>query len=350
VPTKFGRSQGQSSGTPCKVGCGRLEASSGAGWGDDGMKPGKQTTLGGRAVLNGRGVHSNAPVQIVLHPCDPNAGISFIRTDIDEEHPACIDARWSEVATTRLCTVIGKPEKASVSTVEHVMAALAGLGVDNAVIEIDGPEMPIMDGSAQDFVTAIDRAGIVELGAYRRYLKILKPVRVDDAGAFSELRPASSGFRLEVEIEFSSAVIGHQRKVVDLAPSTFRRELARARTFGFLRDVERLWKAGFALGSSLENSVALDDERVLNPEGLRFPDEFVRHKMLDAVGDLALAGAPIIGAYRSYCSGHRLNVAVLEALFADRSAYAFVEAPRRREGGRAALAFGAAPAYALEPH
>jgi UDP-3-O-[3-hydroxymyristoyl] N-acetylglucosamine deacetylase len=311
------------------------------------MKPGTQTTLGERAVLTGRGVHSNAPVQITIHPSDAGSGISFLRTGLENGHSRCIDARWSEVSMTRLCTVIGR-ERASVATVEHALAALGGLGVDNALVEVDGPEMPIMDGSAQDFVEAIDQAGIVSQHAPRRYLKIVKPVRIDDGRAFSELRPASQGFRLDVEIDFPTSAIGRQKKVIDLNAATFRRELARARTFGFLRDVEQLWKAGFALGSSLENSVALDGDRVLNPEGLRFPDEFVRHKMLDAVGDLALAGAPIIGSYRSYCSGHRLNVAVLEALFADRSAYTFVEAPRRREGGYAGLAIAAAPAYAPE--
>ena len=312
------------------------------------MKPGRQTTLCERAVLSGRGVHSNAPVQIVLHPSDANTGISFVRTGLDGGRSHSIDARWSEVAATRLCTVIGDPDQASIATVEHVLAALSGLGVDNALIEVDGPEMPIMDGSAQDFVDAIDQVGISDLGATRRYIRIVKSVRVEDGRAFSELRPAGHGLRLEVEIDFPSKIIGRQRKAILLEPATFRRELARARTFGFLRDVEQLWRAGFALGSSLENSVALDDDRVLNPEGLRFPDEFVRHKMLDAVGDLALAGAPLIGAYRSYCSGHRLNVAVLEALFADRSAYALVEAPRRREGGFAGLSLAALPAYAAE--
>jgi UDP-3-O-[3-hydroxymyristoyl] N-acetylglucosamine deacetylase len=244
--------------------------------------------------------------------------------------------------------VLGDARRGSVATVEHILAALSGLGIDNALIEIDGPEMPIMDGSAQDFVEAIDQAGVTTLGVARRYLKVLKPVRVEDGRAFSELAPASHGLRLEVEIDFPCKIIGRQYKAMDLDPWTFRRELARARTFGFLRDVEQLWKAGFALGSSLENSVALDGERVLNPEGLRFPDEFVRHKMLDAVGDLALAGAPIIGSYRSYCSGHRLNVGVLEALFSDRSAYTFVEAPRRREGGYASIGLGLVPAFAPE--
>jgi UDP-3-O-[3-hydroxymyristoyl] N-acetylglucosamine deacetylase len=314
------------------------------------MKAGKQTTLSERAVLTGRGVHSNAPVQIVIHPADANSGISFLRTGLDNGGSCCIDARWNEVSMTRLCTVIGDADRGSVSTVEHVLSALSGLSVDNALVEIDGPEMPIMDGSAQEFVEAIDQAGIRTLSAPRRYLRIVKPVRVEDGRAFAELRPASSGFTLDVEIDFPSKVIGRQKKVVNLEPATFRREVARARTFGFLRDVEQLWKMGFALGSSLENSVALDDERVLNPEGLRFPDEFVRHKLLDAVGDLSLAGAPMIGMYRSYCSGHRLNVAALEALFADHSAYAFVEAPvrRRQLGGFTAFGLSVSPAFAPE--
>jgi UDP-3-O-[3-hydroxymyristoyl] N-acetylglucosamine deacetylase len=177
---------------------------------------------------------------------------------------------------------------------------------------------------------------------------VLKPVRIEHGRAFSELRPASSGFRLEVEIDFAQGVIGRQKKVIDLDAKTFRRDIARARTFGFVHDVERLWKAGFALGASLENSIALEEGRILNPEGLRFPDEFVRHKTLDAVGDLALAGAPLIGVYRSYCGGHRTNVAVLEALFSDRSAYEIVEAPKRRLGARAENAFAAAPAYSAE--
>ena len=162
------------------------------------------------------------------------------------------------------------------------------------------------------------------------------------------MRPASSGFRLEVEIDFAQGIIGRQKKVIDLDAKTFRRDIARARTFGFVHDVERLWKAGFALGASLENSIALEEGRILNPEGLRFPDEFVRHKTLDAIGDLALAGAPLIGVYRSYCGGHRTNVAVLEALFSDRSAYEIVEAPKRRLGARAENAFAAAPAYSAE--
>ncbi|HWG04662.1 MAG TPA: UDP-3-O-acyl-N-acetylglucosamine deacetylase [Beijerinckiaceae bacterium] len=306
------------------------------------MTTGRQTTLRTRVCLDGTGVHSNSPVRLALHPSDANSGIVFLRTGLPGNRDHLIEANWSRVSMTELCTVIGEPSH-SVATVEHLLAALRGLGVDNALIEIDGPEVPIMDGSAADFVEAIDQAGIVELAATRRYLKVLKPVRVERGRAFSELRPADRGFRVDVEIDFDAPVIGRQKKIVDLDARSFRRDLCRARTFGFVNQVEELWKKGFALGSSLDNSVALDGERVLNPEGLRYSDEFVRHKALDAVGDLALAGAPIIGSYRSYCGGHKMNVGVLEALFSDRSAFAFIESPLRRE--RSTLR---APAFAPE--
>jgi len=305
---------------------------------------GFQTTLRSRAILKGAGVHSNAPVRLVLHPAEANNGITFLRTGLAGGRERIIDAIWSNVSMTELCTVIGDPADASVSTVEHLLAAFSALGVDNCMVEIDGPEVPILDGSSAEFVAAIRKVGIEELAAPRRYLKVLKPVRVEHGRAFSELRPADKGFRLEVEIDFETGVIGRQKKVIDLDGRVFERDIARARTFGFMRDVERLWKAGFALGASLENTVALDDERVLNPEGLRWTDEFVRHKTLDAIGDLALSGAPIIGTYRSYCGGHKMNVAVLAALFADKTAYEFVEAPTRREGARDLRV--AQPAYA----
>jgi UDP-3-O-[3-hydroxymyristoyl] N-acetylglucosamine deacetylase len=226
--------------------------------------------------------------------------------------------------------VLGDGNGASVATVEHLLAALRGLGVDNAVIEIDSPEVPIMDGSAGQFVEAIDEVGLAELEAPRRYLKILKRVSVEEAGAYGELVPYN-GFHLDVEIDFDTPLIGTQRIELELNPGSFRRDLARARTFGFMKDVERLWAAGLALGASLDNTVAIGDDRVINREGLRFPDEFVRHKALDAVGDLALAGAPILGAFRSHRGGHRLNALVLKALFADAEAWTMVEAPRYRE-------------------
>jgi len=298
------------------------------------MDFGRQTTLDRQVVLSGSGVHSNAPVTIILNPAEANTGIVFRRSGIPGQPPRLIEANWSRVTMTELCTMIGDASRASVATVEHLLAAFLGLGIDNALVEIDGPEVPIMDGSSADFVEAIDQAGIDVLDTPRRYLKVVKPVRVESGRSFCELRPndraGNARLRLEVEIDFDCAAIGRQKKALDLAPANFRRELARARTFGFLSDVERLWKAGFALGASLENTVALRGDRVLNAEGLRFPDEFVRHKMLDAVGDLALAGPRIIGLFRSFCGGHKLNVAVLKALFADRSAFALVEAAPRR--------------------
>ncbi len=214
------------------------------------------------------------------------------------------------------------------------------------MIEIDGPETPIMDGSAIDFVRAIDSVGVAQQARLRRYLKIVKPVRVDQDGGFAEFLPAENGFRLDVEIDFKSPAIGRQRRVFDLDPTTFRREIARARTFGFLSDVQALWQAGYALGSSLENSVAIDGDAILNPEGLRYADEFVRHKALDAVGDLSLAGAPIVGLYRTYRPGHKLNALALEALFEHRSTYEILEAPSAPVAIRAQLGGAYAPAGA----
>ena len=310
-----------------------------------------QTTLAEPVELTGLGVHSNAPVTIVLQPAEADSGVVFKRTcDAGQDHDP-VPARWSEVTMTELCTVIGAKSESSVSTIEHLMSALAGLGVDNVLVEIDGPEVPILDGSSVQFVDAIDDAGIVAIDTPREYVKVLKPVRVDIGRGFAELLPADHGFSLEVEIDFDNKVIGNQKRVLELDPDTYRTEIAGARTFGFLRDVEYLWKAGFALGASLENTVALEDERVLNPEGLRFPDEFVRHKTLDAIGDLALAGGPLIGRYRSYCGGHKLNVAVLEALFADPDAFELVREPQVRRKTANGGALGAyAPAFGPDVH
>jgi UDP-3-O-[3-hydroxymyristoyl] N-acetylglucosamine deacetylase len=262
-----------------------------------------------------------------------------------------IDARHLAVTATELCTVIGDRESGAVATIEHLMAALTGLGVDNVLVEIDGPEVPILDGSSAPFVDAIDQVGIVAIGVARKYLKVLKPIRVTQGKAFAELLPNERAFRLEVEIDFPSQIIGRQRKAFDLSASVSRREISRARTFGFMRDVEKLWSAGFALGASLENTVAIGEDGIINPEGLRYPDEFVRHKLLDAVGDLSLAGFPMLGTYRSYCGGHRLNFSVLEALFSSRSNYALVEVGVRRETGYAEIGNNiAVPAFAPDIH
>jgi UDP-3-O-[3-hydroxymyristoyl] N-acetylglucosamine deacetylase len=289
----------------------------------------RQTTLASEISLTGTGVHSGAPVSITLCPADGDAGIRFLLSNGDADGTE-IAADPRSVTGVTLCTVLGDGNGASIATVEHLLAALSGLGIDNALIEIDSSEVPIMDGSASRFVEAIDEAGLAELETPRRFLKVLKRIAVEDAGAFGELTP-NNGFHIDVEIDFDSPLIGSQRIEIDVNPGSFRRELSRARTFGFMKDVERLWAAGLALGASLENTVAIGDDRVINREGLRFTDEFVRHKALDAVGDLALAGAPILGSFRSYRGGHRLNALVLKALFADPEAWTMIEAPRYRE-------------------
>jgi UDP-3-O-[3-hydroxymyristoyl] N-acetylglucosamine deacetylase len=289
----------------------------------------RQTTLGSEISLTGTGVHSGAPVSITLCPADGDTGIRFLLSNGHADGTE-IAADQRSVTGVTLCTVLGDGNGASVATVEHLLAALRGLGVDNALVEIDSSEVPIMDGSASRFVEAIDEVGLAELDAPRRYLKVLKKVSVEEGGDYGELAP-HNGFHLDIEIDFDTPLIGNQRIEIDLNPGSFRRELARARTFGFMRDVERLWAAGLALGASLENTVAIGDDRVINREGLRFSDEFVRHKALDAVGDLALAGAPLLGTFRSRRGGHRLNALVLKALFADAEAWTMIEAPRYRE-------------------
>jgi UDP-3-O-[3-hydroxymyristoyl] N-acetylglucosamine deacetylase len=319
------------------------------------MKAGKQTTLRKPTAISGIGIHSGLPATLTLLPAAANTGIVFVRCGRDGQPDREIRADVRAVTATEFATVLGDANGPLCSTAEHVLAALSGLGIDNAIVEIDGPEVPIMDGSAAPFVEAIDQAGIVALAAPRRYIKVLKPVRIATGDAFGELRPHARGFRVEVEIDFDHPLIGHQLMAVDVGPESFRRELARARTFGFMRDVAKLWNSGYALGASFENTLVVTDTRVLNPEGLRFPDEFSRHKALDAIGDLALAGAPLLGLYRSRRGGHKLNHAVLSALMADSSAWTVVEAPEarqeapRRIRGYADVAAGlVAPAYGPE--
>jgi UDP-3-O-[3-hydroxymyristoyl] N-acetylglucosamine deacetylase len=282
-----------------------------------------QHTVERPITIEGIGVHTGKPATLTIRPAGAGVGIKFIRSDL--EPGISIPARYDSVCATDLCTVIGEGSGASISTVEHLMSALAGLGIDNAIIEVDGAETPIMDGSSSFFVDAVEEAGLAELPARRRFIKVLKKVRVESGSSFAELSPCAKGLRLDVEVDFDCSVIGRQRLRFDLSRDAYCRELSRARTFGFVKDVERLWKAGMALGASLDNTVAIGEERVLNPEGLRYRDEFARHKTLDAIGDLALAGLPIIGAFRSYRGGHRLNIGVLEALFADQAAYRIVE-------------------------
>lgn len=287
-----------------------------------------QTTLASEVVLTGTGVHTGAPVSILLSPAEADAGIRFLIPEGDNGGIE-IPARFDAISNVKLCTVLSDGNGAAIATVEHLLAALRGLSIDNVVVEIDSGEVPIMDGSSKPFVDAIDEVGLVELNAPRRFIKVLKTVRVEDGHAVGELSP-HNGFHLDVEIEFDTPLIGRQRIDLELSPGSFREELARARTFGFMKDVESLWAAGLALGASLENTVAIGEDRVINREGLRFSDEFVRHKALDAVGDLALAGGPLLGAFRSQRGGHRLNSLVLRSLFADQDAWTYVDAPRGR--------------------
>src|SRR6187402_1893307 len=315
------------------------------------MKGAKQTTLRHPVAVSGIGVHSGLPVTLTLHPADDDAGIVFQRIAADGSIEREIRADVRAVTATEFATVLGDAKGPLCSTAEHLLAALRGLYVDNVVVEIDGPEVPIMDGSAAAFVDAIDQAGLTARALPRRYIEVIKPVSVSKDGACGELRPYQHGFRVEAEIDFDHPLIGQQALSLDIEPDTFRREIARARTFGFMRDVSKLWSAGYALGASFENTLVVSEDRVLNPDGLRFADECVRHKVLDAIGDLALEGQPLLAAYRTVCGGHKLNHAVLSALMSDHSAWRVVEAaePVRRARGSASLVTGlVAPAYGPE--
>ena len=289
----------------------------------------RQTTLAREVRVEGTGVHSGAPASVVLHPAPADVGLRFLVTKRGRV-AAEIPASYTAIKNLTLCTVIGDERGTTVGTVEHLLSAMRGLSIDNCYIEIDSREVPIMDGSAAPFVESIDAAGVREMVAPRKFIKVLKSIRVEEGESVAELEP-HSGFHLDVEIDFKSTVIGRQRMSLDLNPGTYRNEISRARTFGFMRDVEKLWKSGLALGASLENTVAIGEDRVMNAEGLRYPQEFVRHKLLDAVGDLTLAGQPLLGAFRSVRGGHKMNAMVLQAMFADRDAWTLVEAPRVRE-------------------
>ncbi len=306
----------------------------------------RQTTVAREIELTGTGVHSGAPASVILHPAEADAGLRFLVTKRGRV-VSDIEANVHNVKNLTLCTVIGDEEGNTVSTVEHLLAALRGLSVDNCYIEIDSQEVPIMDGSSANFVEAIDDAGLMELSEPRKFLKVLKPIRVEDGDCFGEIAP-HSGFHLDIEIDFETPIIGRQRLAYEMAPGIFRHELSRARTFGFMRDVEHLWKNGLALGANLNNTVAIGEDRIMNSEGLRYPEEFVRHKMLDAVGDLALAGLPILGAFRSVRGGHRLNSLVVKALLSDATAWSVVQAPKVRETTPASFAYPAA--YAGTSH
>jgi UDP-3-O-[3-hydroxymyristoyl] N-acetylglucosamine deacetylase len=276
-----------------------------------------QKTIKAAIQCRGVGLHTGARINLVLHPAAPGTGIVFRRRDLGGVE---IAAHWRNIVESSLCTTIGNDTGVKIATIEHLMAALAGLEIDNAIVELDGPEVPVMDGSAAPFVFLIECAGVVEQVAPRRGIKVLKPVRVGINGNAASLVPAD-GFRLSFAIDFASGAIRQQEVSYDLYVENFKHEISRARTFGFLDEVERMRQAGLARGGSLENAVVISGDRILNKEGLRYDDEFVRHKVLDALGDLYLAGGAILGHFHGVRSGHALNHQLIEALFADPSAW-----------------------------
>ncbi len=285
-----------------------------------------QTSLADIASCEGVGLHSGEMIALVIYPAPANFGIKFRRSDLVAElgaEAATIPARYDSVTETMLGTVIENAAGAKVSTVEHLMAALAGAGVDNALIDVSGPEVPVMDGSSQVFLDLIAATGLHMLDAPKQALRITREVIVEDGLKKVALKP-HDGFSVSVEIEFDTPVIGHQSSTLTLMNGTFARELGSARTFGFLKDVEMMKQLGLGLGGSLDNAIVIDQDAVLNEDGLRFDDEFVRHKALDAVGDLALAGLPILGAFEGTRPGHEMNNRVLRALFADPANYEIV--------------------------
>lgn len=279
----------------------------------------QQHTLAAEVILSGVGVHSGEAAEIRIAPAPVDHGIVFLRSDLKEQN--LILAHFANVSATQLCTVMQNDAGTSISTVEHVMAALRGLGIDNALISVSGSEVPILDGSAAPFITAIDAVGIVEQTAPRRVLRILREVKVGDDKAFASIGPAEHS-EFEFQIDYPGTAIGTQKYAVRLINGNFRHDIAAARTFGLRSDVDQLRAMGFARGGSLENAIVVDGDEILNQDGLRFDDEFVRHKVLDAIGDLYLAGAPIMGRYHGHRAGHKLNNELLRAVFADPQNYA----------------------------
>ena len=287
-----------------------------------------QRTLRNPIGCVGTGLHSGAKVSLTLHPAGPDSGVRFVRYDRPGGSP--VPARFDQVCDTTMCTALGDPGGTVVGTVEHLMAALAICEIDNVLVEVGGPELPIMDGSAQPFVFLIECAGTVEQDRPRRWVEVLKPVSLEAHGKYARLEPAD-GLILDCEIHFEHPLVDSQAVRIAFDPEIFKAEIARARTFAFAERVEELWSRGLALGGSLKNAVVVSRDRVLNEEGLRFPDEFVRHKVLDSLGDLYLAGAPLRGRLIARSAGHTMHNKLLRALFADPGAWRMSEGAGVRE-------------------
>lgn len=283
----------------------------------------RQRTVASIASVTGIGVHSGASASLTVKPAAADTGIVFVRTDITDRDNI-VPARWNTVIDTRLCTVIGNAAGVTVSTIEHLMSALAAFSIDNAIIEIDGPETPIMDGSADAFVMMIENAGIATLPVKRRAIRILKDISFTDGDKEARFYPANRAC-FSFEIDFASKAVGYQKYSFELSEDTFAAEISRARTFGFLHEVEALRKAGLARGGSLDNAIVIDGDTVMNEDGTRFKNEFVRHKILDSIGDLFLAGMPIIGHFHGIKAGHMMNNKILHVLMQNPDAYEVVD-------------------------
>ena len=285
----------------------------------------KQTTIERAVFCEGKGVHSGEVCRLRFRPAEANEGYLFVRVDIGAP-TGLLPAKHDKVGQTLLGTNLTNDHGVEVATVEHVLSALAGLGIDNAIIEVDAPEVPIMDGSSSAFVDLVDEAGIIELDEPRRYIRVLKPIELAVDDKFARFEPAEETL-LSLEIDFPSAAIGHETISLALTPEKYRQEIGSARTFGFLHEAEQLRAAGRARGAGLDNTIVVDGDSVLNEEPLRFEDEFVRHKLLDAIGDFALAGGPILGHFVGRKTGHAMNSQLLHALFAEPDAYEWVHKP-----------------------
>ncbi|MBF0281281.1 MAG: UDP-3-O-acyl-N-acetylglucosamine deacetylase [Zetaproteobacteria bacterium] len=278
-----------------------------------------QRTLNHSIRCSGIGLHSGKKISLILHPAKENHGIIFRRSDLGIDIPA----RSEFVTDTRLCTTIGK-DGASISTIEHLLSALSGLGVDNALIEVDAPEVPVMDGSSAPFVFLIQCAGIRSQKRAKKVLRILNKVEVTDGDKRCSLHPAT-GFKISYLLDYDHPLLRQRQVTIDFSQQAYTREVSRARTFGFLHEIESLQKSGLALGGSLENAVVLDQFRVLNDGGLRYDDECVRHKILDTLGDLFLAGLPIVGAFEGERTGHEMNHRLVTALLANKASWVIEE-------------------------
>ena len=291
---------------------------------DESSGPVSQTTLKSSIICRGVGLHSGVRVAMTLHPAPADSGIVFKRIDI-VGGGAEIPARWDSVTDARMCTVIANDAGVSVATVEHLMSAFAGMRIDNALVEITGPEVPAMDGSAAPFVFLIECAGVQELDVPRKALKVLQQVSHSHDGKCVCLTPRDSGLQVDFSIDFDAPAIGTQSCALDVTASSYKTGIAKARTFGFLSEVTALREAGLALGGSLDNAIVVDGDRILNEGGLRMDDEFVRHKALDAIGDLYLVGHPIIGHFEGLKSSHADTAQLLRILFSDPANYTFVD-------------------------